>query len=172
MFDLLDPKSEYYGLYIADGLYYQNSSPNFVDFIAWKDGSVSIEKVADHTVNVPRNVKIQRDSLWGIGTSYALLIDGDISKLNWDVFSHSSEHHNRTITGYDGLYWYSIIADGRTTWDLGLTAIEEVELCQQLGITDACNLDGGGSSDMWLNGKIVTGNYAAERKIGTALIFK
>ena len=167
-----DKITEHYGLLITDALYYQNSSPNFVDFIAWKDGTVSIEAVRNYNVDTQRLVNMQNNAEFGIGTSYALMIKGVPSKLNWNKFSHSAIRTNRTIIGYNGSQWYSIVADGGTTWDLGLTAEEQVELCQQLGITDACNLDGGGSSDMWLKDKIVTGNYVAERKIGTAIIFK
>ena len=43
---------------------------------------------------------------------------------------------------------------------------------KSLGCTNAVNLDGGGSSDMYLNGKIISGNFQAERPIGTALIVR
>ena len=172
-----DNKTEHYGLLVTDNGqdkkvkdYYQHSSPSFIDFVAWKDGTVSIQKKNGYDLEYL--VKIQGNAHFGIGTSYALIRGGEKCTLNWDKFSHAYGHHNRTIIGYDynNKVWYLIVADGRTSWDKGLTAEEEYELCKQLGITDACNLDGGGSSDMVLNGKVVTGNYRVSRKIGTAII--
>lgn len=172
-----DGKTEQYGLVITDNGsdkdikdYYQASSTNFVDMVAWKDGTVSIERKNGYDLNYLIN--IQGKAHWGVGTSYAIMINGQKSTLNWDKFSHVYGRHNRTMIGFDNKnkVWYLIVADGRTTWDKGLTGQEQYELCVQLGITDCCNLDGGGSSDMICNGKVVTGDYRVSRKIGTAFI--
>lgn len=172
-----DGKTEHYGLLVTDEGehkeikdFYQPSSKGFVDMIAWEDGSVSIERKDGYDLEYLVNAQI--DAHWGIGTSYALMRKGAKCTLNWGAFAHSDEHHNRTIIGCNTLskVWYLIVADGRTEWDKGLTAQEEYELCRELEITDACNLDGGGSSDMICNAKVVTGDYRVSRKIGSAVI--
>lgn len=157
---------------LANAGFYQGGSPNFIEMIAYKDGSIAIEQ---SSTDVARLVNIQKNAYWGCGTSYALKIKGSDSMLNWTKFPHYTNYTNRTIIGKDTKndIWYLIVADGGNSTDKGLRAVDEVALCNQLLITDACNLDGGGSSDLWLNGKgIVTGNYIAERAIGSAFIIR
>jgi hypothetical protein len=47
---------------------------------------------------------------------------------------------------------YLAVVDGRATGRAGMTCDELIALYQELGATDAVNLDGGGSSAMWLAG--------------------
>jgi len=157
---------------VAD--YYNNSSPNFCDFIPMKNGSVVIEAVKDYTVNTARLVNIQKNAYWGSGSSYALKVNGVDSKLNWDKFSHVTSYTNRTMVGVDkqGI-WYLIVADcDGGKYDKGLRAVDQVKLCNQLNLINVINYDGGGSCDMLIDGKIVTGNYKAERKIASVMIIR
>jgi len=182
MFSYDGSENDAYGLIISQltdrsltvSKYFQNSSPNYTDFIANRDGSIVIETVKDYSVNTARLSNIQKTAYFGTGTSYALKIKGVDSQMNWTKFPHHTSYTNRTIIGKDvknGI-WYLIVADCGT-YDKGLRAVDEVALCNQLLISDACNLDGGGSSSMWLNGKgIVTGNYTATRQIGSAIIIR
>ena len=48
-----------------------------------------------------------------------------------------------------------ITADGREGSSIGLTLVELANLMKSLGCTNAINLDGGGSTVMYVNGKIV-----------------
>ena len=48
-----------------------------------------------------------------------------------------------------------ITADGREGASIGLTLYELATLMKQLGCINAMNLDGGGSTVMYINGKIV-----------------
>jgi N-acetylmuramoyl-L-alanine amidase len=156
---------------IAD--YYQNSNYSFVDFIAYKDGTVEISVVDKNGYDVKKLNFIQANAYWGSGSSYALKVNGEDSKLNWEKFGHVNSYTNRTMLGVDkfGL-WYLIVADGGTEYDKGLRAKDQVELCNRFNLQYAVNYDGGGSSDMWLDDKIVTGNYRDERSIGTAFIIR
>ena len=59
--------------------------------------------------------------------------------------------HPRSVIGQDarGNVWL-IVVDGRAPGDAdGMTISELTSLCAQLGLTDALNLDGGGSSTLW-----------------------
>ena len=171
-----------YGLIITDDGknkeikdFYQGSSPNFVDMIANKDGTVKFEVVKDYKNDIKRLIGFQKNAHWACGTSYILKDNGKDSKLNWDKFSHVNTYTNRTMIGTDtnGI-WYFVVADCDVgKHDKGLRAIDQVQLCNQLGLINAANLDGGGSSDLWLDGKnIVSGNFYDERAIGTTFIIR
>ncbi|MBO4757316.1 MAG: phosphodiester glycosidase family protein [Bacteroidales bacterium] len=59
--------------------------------------------------------------------------------------------HPRSVIGQDadGNVWL-IVVDGRAPGEAdGMTISELTSLCLQLGLTDALNLDGGGSSTLW-----------------------
>jgi len=67
-----------------------------------------------------------------------------------------------------------ITADGRSTASLGLSITEEADVAQSLGLTDAVNLDGGGSATMVVDGKLVNApsDAAGERPVGDALLIE
>lgn len=70
----------------------------------------------------------------------------------------------------DRLHYIFLVADGRTETDRGLSLDELAEfLYDKYEPTVAYNLDGGGSSTMYFNGKLINkpttyGNYE-ERKV-------
>jgi exopolysaccharide biosynthesis protein len=53
------------------------------------------------------------------------------------------------------LHYIVIVSDGRTSESAGLSLLELAQLFADRGCTVAYNLDGGGSSTMWFNGRIV-----------------
>lgn len=64
--------------------------------------------------------------------------------------------HPRTLIGVDrrGDIWLAVV-DGRQALSLGMTFSDLQRLADRLQLTDALNLDGGGSSTMVVQGKIV-----------------
>ncbi len=64
-------------------------------------------------------------------------------------------HRNpRTAIGFSTRYFYMVVVDGRQkTLSMGMKATELAEFMALLGCTEAMNLDGGGSSTFWLEGK-------------------
>lgn len=63
-----------------------------------------------------------------------------------------------------------VVVDGRQTGSVGMTLLELALFMQELGAVDAMNLDGGGSSEMVINDKIVNiPSDGRERKVGNAL---
>ncbi len=67
-----------------------------------------------------------------------------------------------------------ITADGRSEASGGIGLQNLAEILLELGATDAMNLDGGGSTTMFLDGKIVNkpSDKEGERKVGdTILVF-
>jgi hypothetical protein len=63
--------------------------------------------------------------------------------------------HPRTAMGLtsDNKTFLLVVVDGRTTASIGMYGTELAELMGKLGAWEAFNLDGGGSSQMWVAGK-------------------
>lgn len=79
----------------------------------------------------------------------------------------------RTAIGTDADYCYFVVADGRMKGKAaGLTFAELADTMARLGATDAIDLDGGGSSMIWVDGKIVNNLYTLPevRRIGNAIV--
>ncbi|MGZ4438114.1 MAG: phosphodiester glycosidase family protein [Nocardioidaceae bacterium] len=79
----------------------------------------------------------------------------------------------RTFAGVDAQGRTVIVTvDGRTTRDLGLSVPEEADVARSLGLRDAINLDGGGSTTLAVDGKVVShpSDATGERPVGDALL--
>jgi len=81
--------------------------------------------------------------------------------------------HPRSILGWDGSKVWFIVIDGRDPWHrAGTTIAETAALIRRMGLTDALNLDGGGSSSIWWMGKTVTSPPGGvSRPVPYALVF-
>ena len=78
-----------------------------------------------------------------------------------------------TIAGIDGQGRTVLVTvDGRSTEDLGLSVPEAARLARSLGLVDAINLDGGGSTTMVVNGSVISrpSDATGERPVGDALV--
>ena len=62
-----------------------------------------------------------------------------------------ARRHPRTLLGYTADGWiYFMVVDGRFPGQGEGMSIEELQvLCESLGLYEAMNLDGGGSSTLW-----------------------
>lgn len=79
----------------------------------------------------------------------------------------------RTLAGVDPAGRTVLItADGRSTGALGLSILESARIAKALGLRDAINLDGGGSTTTVIDGKVLNqpSDSAGERPIGDALL--
>lgn len=81
--------------------------------------------------------------------------------------------HPRTAAGMsqDGRTLYLAVVDGRTTTSVGMTCPELGTLMAGLGAWSAINLDGGGSTTMWVGGEGVVNSPSdgAQRVVGNHL---
>ncbi|MCH5247663.1 MAG: phosphodiester glycosidase family protein [Muribaculaceae bacterium] len=108
-----------------------------------------------------------------------LLIDEDF------VFDYTgrggffSNRHPRSVIGTtpDGEMIF-LVVDGRNKGQAdGVSIPELTEICQWLGMKDALNLDGGGSSTLWFEGAVVNHpsdnhryDHEGERKVSSSII--
>lgn len=110
-----------------------------------------------------------------------LLRRGGVSLTSWEVerFSGTAfvqSRHPRTMVGVDrnGYVWL-VVVDGRQDLSVGMSFMELQRLADRLELTDALNLDGGGSSTMVVRGRIVnrpsdtTGPRAVSDAIGVTV---
>jgi hypothetical protein len=78
-------------------------------------------------------------------------------------FRSMTERHPRTAIGWNDHYYYLVQVDGRQpNLSAGMTLKELGNYMRILGCDEAMNLDGGGSSTMWCNGRVV--NRPCERR--------
>lgn len=95
------------------------------------------------------------DGAWEAMASGPLLIDeGEVYTYSEDVPGWENFYnfrHPRTLIGMDGEgYVWLVVVDGRAERNAGgMTIAELTELSGMMGLTDALNLDGGGSSTLW-----------------------
>ena len=86
----------------------------------------------------------------------ALVEDGEISVTTRDEVGKAMASNPRTAIGIiDDLHYVFVVSDGRTSESEGLTLYELAEFMQTLDVDIAYNLDGGGSSTMVFNGKVI-----------------
>ena len=89
-----------------------------------------------------------------------------------NLFDHSKSKQPRTMFGVKAdKSFVLVVADGRTSTSKGLTAQEQAEVMLSLNCIFASSADGGGSSEMIVNDKIVNKpSDGVERSIGSAIV--
>ncbi|NQW02540.1 MAG: phosphodiester glycosidase family protein [Acidobacteria bacterium] len=90
-----------------------------------------------------------------------LLRRSGVPLTNWEAERLSAPtfvtaRHPRTMVGVDrrGFVWFAVV-DGRQASSVGMSFADLQRLADRLELTDALNLDGGGSSTMVVGGKVV-----------------
>lgn len=103
-----------------------------------------------------------------------LLFEGNRA-LSPEGFTESfiTGRHPRSIVGMEGNNLWWIVIDGRDSWhSRGCSLEEALSLAKGLGLSNALNLDGGGSSTMWWRGAVVNSpSGASERPLPYAVVF-
>ncbi len=90
----------------------------------------------------------------GLGSGVFFLVDGEYRPRTDGT---EAVRHPRTAVCFNQDYFYFLVVDGRRArWSIGMTLAELAELCgTTLGASTGVNLDGGGSSAMWVDGQII-----------------
>ena len=88
--------------------------------------------------------------------------------------SFAAARHPRTAVGLDnetGVLWIAVVDGRQLPYSAGMSLPELTELFLALGVDEAINLDGGGSSAMSVAGRIVNrpSDTAGERPVGNSL---
>ena len=157
---ILAINGDYYGFrdtgYVLRNGYLYRSVPSKdqqqEDLVFYEDGSVDIVREADVTA----------EELWDAGAEDifsfgpGLVIDGEISVVEGEEVKRAQVTNPRTAFGViSPLHFLFVVSDGRTNENVGLSLLELADLMKDLGCVTAYNLDGGGSSTMWFNGRVL-----------------
>jgi hypothetical protein len=88
------------------------------------------------------------------------------------TFSPNQPRHPRTAIGWNKAQYFLMVVDGRQEGlSVGMTLPELADMMLTVGCTDALNLDGGGSSTLWLAGSIMNSpSDRQERRIANGLV--
>lgn len=80
-----------------------------------------------------------------------------LASENLQPATFTDVRHPRTLLGIDrhGAMWLVAIDGRQPGYSVGMTFAELMALCERLDLSDALNLDGGGSTTMVVNGAIV-----------------
>jgi hypothetical protein len=110
-----------------------------------------------------------------VGGGPRLLRDGVISvELEPEGLSttFSATRHPRTAFGYNAERFFLVTVDGRQEgYSVGMTLTELAAFLKELGATDAMNLDGGGSTTMWVRDRVRNRpSDGRARPIGNAIL--
>jgi exopolysaccharide biosynthesis protein len=140
--------------------------------VCYNDNGDQLVKFYDpETMNISTFNGITKENTLVFGASFTLIENNKISIRNFEPFSHWSQRNPRTIFAQKkNRNLLFIVVEGRRTNERGMTAKEEAKLCIYLNARCAVNLDGGGSSEMIVNNKIMNRvSDGFERKIGSCL---
>lgn len=141
------------------------------DMVIWADGSMSIIREGDITAQE----LLDQGAIQVLSFGPGLVIDGEIAVDSDDEVGKAMANNPRTAIGYiSDNHYVLVVADGRTSESTGLSLLELAQFMKNLGVSQAYNLDGGGSSTMYYNGQVINnpttnGNKISERAVSDIL---
>ncbi|EGG91665.1 hypothetical protein HMPREF0491_02002 [Lachnospiraceae oral taxon 107 str. F0167] len=140
------------GYVIRNGNLYRNTSGNRDALVIKQNGE--FEFVSEGETSAEE--LLQNGAYQVLSFGPVLLKDGEISVGENDEVGMAMASNPRTAIGYLGNNHYVfVVSDGRTSESAGLSLYELASFMKELGVADAYNLDGGGSSTMVFKGEII-----------------
>lgn len=154
------------GYVIKNGIIYRSQSNGNTDLAIYKDGTLRI--IDENSSTAQELVNNGVTDILSFGPT--LLSSSNITVTTTQEVAKAKSSNPRTAIGMiSSLHYVFVVSDGRTSESTGLSLYELASVMKELGCTTAYNLDGGGSSTMYFNGKIVNnptdGNTSGERKV-------
>lgn len=137
---------------------YSTNGPAMSGGAAWGGNDhnyVAPVQFGAHRVALPPHESTAGVESWAkeVVSGHPTLLVGGVARNN-NGDSLCTARHPRTVLGLsaDKRTLYLAVVDGRATGRVGMTCDELAALMKELGASDAVNLDGGGSSTMWIAG--------------------
>ena len=170
---ILAINGDYYGVQesgyvLKNGIVYRSTaSKNQEDLVIYRDGTFEIINES----NISINELVENGAYNILSFGPALVENGNISVGAKEEVDRAMASNPRTAIGIiDNLHYVFVVSDGRTNTSEGLTLYELAEFMNKIGANTAYNLDGGGSSTMYFNGKLINnpttnGNKVSERSV-------
>lgn len=140
------------GYVIRNGKLYRDTSGNRNALVIQKNGEFKFVSESETSASE----LLQDGALQVFSFGPVLLNNGEISVGENDEVGMAMASNPRTAIGYLGNNHYVfVVSDGRTSESAGLSLYELASFMKELGVKDAYNLDGGGSSTMVFKGEII-----------------
>ena len=140
------------GYVIRNGKLYRDTSGNRDALVIQKNGEFKFVSESETSASE----LLQDGALQAFSFGPVLLNNGEISVGENDEVGMAMVSNPRTAIGYLGNNHYVfVVSDGRTSESAGLSLYELASFMKELGVKDAYNLDGGGSSTMVFKGEII-----------------
>ena len=143
------------GYVIRNGVVYRNTireDASNGDLAIYKDGSFGI--VYENDVSAEDLVKNGVVNLLAFGPT--LVNNGKITVSSNSEVGQSMASNPRTAIGIiDKNHYVIVVSDGRTSESQGLSLYQLAQVMKSYGVKTAYNLDGGGSSTLYFNRKVV-----------------
>lgn len=101
-----------------------------------------------------------------------MVVESAVRELTYK--SNADVRHPRSIVGFDAdtSHLFLVAIDGRSAASVGMTLAEAADFLRVLGVAHALNLDGGGSTALVLDGRIVNvpSDKEGERPVANVLL--
>ena len=159
------------GYVLRNGQIYRNSSGSREALAILKNGDFQFVTEGDVSLDdLQQNGALQ---VFSFGPT--LLKNGSIAVSENEEVGMAMASNPRTAIGRLGKNHYVfVVSDGRTEESAGLSLYQLASFMKSLGVSDAYNLDGGGSSTMVFQGKIINnpttnGHSIEERAVSDIL---
>ncbi len=168
---ILAVNGDYYGAQergyvIRNGVVYRSTPSSNELLCIYADGTMKVIAQQDKTAE-----ELVAEGVWqAFSFGPALIENGSIAVTESEEVGKAMASNPRTAIGMIGEgHYVMVVSDGRTDESEGLSLHQLAEFMQGLGAETAYNLDGGGSSTMYLNGQVInnptsSGNIK-ERKV-------
>ena len=151
------------GYVLRNGVLYRASAQSGTDaLVIGADGNFRIINEGETSADT-----LVREGAWQVLTfGPALINGGQVTVSSSDEVGRAMTSNPRTAIGQisEGHYLL-VVSDGRTKESTGLSLRQLAELMQSLGAQIAYNLDGGGSSTMVFQGRVVNSPTTNGRSI-------
>ena len=155
------------GYVIRNGVLYRSTvKKGAEDLVIYADGSFGI--IRETEITAQELVEQGAQDVLSFGP--ALVENGAVSvSVNDEVGRAKASNPRTAIAVIDELHYLFIVSDGRTSESEGLSLYELACFLESKGVRTAYNLDGGGSSTMVFNGRVVnnptSGRSIKERSV-------
>lgn len=160
------------GIIIRNGVIYRDV-PVRTGLAFFRDGSMS---VYDETSTSAQ--ELVENGVWNtLSFGPALIVDSVAQTIGARVeidtnFGNHTIQGNQPRTGIGIIspnHFVFVVVDGRSNgYSRGVSLTEFTQIFQSLGCTDAYNLDGGGSSEMYFMGRVVNNPLGRNKERGTS----
>lgn len=160
------------GYVLRNGTVYRDTAGDSEDLVIDKEGNLSVVSESDVSMQSLSDKGAWQVLSFGPG----LVEDGNISVDSSSEVGKSMNSNPRTAIGQiSKLHYVVIVSDGRTSDNAGLSLLQLAQEFKERGCTTAYNLDGGGSSTMYFNGKVINnptdGRKSGERQVSDIVYF-